>query len=162
LSYATRTTKCCTKAEAQKAKGNDALKAKDYKKAASHYTMAINLDPENQVYYSNRSAAYAELKEWSKALQDAQTCIEKKPEWHKGWSRRGFVFARLSMAKCALEDYTKACELENTASTQAAVEKAKANAEASSKTIEEEREWLMSAQKEEEKADMAKAGCVIA
>merc|ERR1712166_1698450 len=45
-------------AEGQKAKGNAAFGKGDNKAALRHYTMAINLDPSNAVYYSNRSACH--------------------------------------------------------------------------------------------------------
>merc|ERR1711959_739132 len=70
------------KAEGQKAKGNDALKAKDFKTAIRHYTMAINLDPQH-TYYSNRSAAYANVQDWKNCLADAQQCISIKEDWAK-------------------------------------------------------------------------------
>jgi len=43
-----------------------------------------------QVYFSNRSAAYLKLGDAkSKALKDAQRCMELAPEWPKSFSRLG-------------------------------------------------------------------------
>jgi stress-induced-phosphoprotein 1 len=53
------------------------------------FTQAIELDPSNHVLYSNRSGAYASLKDWSKALEDASKTTEIKPDWAKGWGRKG-------------------------------------------------------------------------
>lgn len=39
--------------------------------------------------YSNRSGAYASLKNWEKALEDANKTTELKPDWSKGWGRKG-------------------------------------------------------------------------
>lgn len=39
--------------------------------------------------YSNRSGAYASLKQWEKALEDANKTTEIKPDWSKGWGRKG-------------------------------------------------------------------------
>ena len=39
--------------------------------------------------YSNRSAAYASKKQWAEALKDAEKTVEVKPDWPKGWSRKG-------------------------------------------------------------------------
>lgn len=39
--------------------------------------------------YSNRSGAYASLKDWQKALEDANKTTEIKPDWAKGWGRKG-------------------------------------------------------------------------
>jgi stress-induced-phosphoprotein 1 len=53
------------------------------------FTQAIELDPLNHVLYSNRSGAYASLKDWQKALDDANKTTEIKPDWAKGWGRKG-------------------------------------------------------------------------
>lgn len=39
--------------------------------------------------YSNRSGAYASLKDWEAALEDANKTTEIKPDWSKGWGRKG-------------------------------------------------------------------------
>lgn len=39
--------------------------------------------------YSNRSGAYASLKNFDKALEDADKTTELKPDWAKGWGRKG-------------------------------------------------------------------------
>jgi stress-induced-phosphoprotein 1 len=41
------------------------------------------------VLYSNRSGAYASLKDWDAALEDANKTTEIKPDWSKGWGRKG-------------------------------------------------------------------------
>jgi stress-induced-phosphoprotein 1 len=53
------------------------------------FTQAIALDPTNHILYSNRSAAYASKKEWDNALNDAEKTTELKPDWPKGWGRKG-------------------------------------------------------------------------
>ena len=53
-------------AEAAKAKGNDAYKAKNFEEALGHYTEAISLDGDNIVYYLNRAAVYFAQKDWDK------------------------------------------------------------------------------------------------
>jgi len=53
------------------------------------FTQAIALDPNNHILYSNRSAAYASKKDWEKALSDAIKTTELKPDWPKGWGRKG-------------------------------------------------------------------------
>jgi len=54
--------------------------------------MAINMDPKNGVYYSNRSAAYCGMGDFKLALEDAHKCCELKPDWPKGFAREGFSF----------------------------------------------------------------------
>ena len=47
------------------------------------------MDPQNHVLYSNRSASYASLKDFDKALSDAEKTVELNPTWGKGYGRKG-------------------------------------------------------------------------
>ncbi len=76
-----------TPAEQCKKLGNEAFGKKEYETAIKHYTEAINLDPENATFYSNRSACYASLKKWTEALDDALKCVEKDQKFVKGYLR---------------------------------------------------------------------------
>lgn len=53
------------------------------------FTQAIAIQPENHILFSNRSAAYASKKDWDNALKDAEETTRIKPEWAKGWGRKG-------------------------------------------------------------------------
>jgi stress-induced-phosphoprotein 1 len=57
--------------------------------SSDKFSQAIELDPSNHVLYSNRSGAYASLKSYEKALEDANKTTEIKPDWAKGWGRKG-------------------------------------------------------------------------
>ncbi len=59
-------------AEAVKAEGNAAFKGSRWGEAIDKYTEAIELDPTNPGYYSNRAAAYMSLKKHQLALADCQ------------------------------------------------------------------------------------------
>ncbi|KAI0203544.1 hypothetical protein F4808DRAFT_417088 [Astrocystis sublimbata] len=72
-----------------KAQGNAAMAAKNFDEAIDAFTKAIELTPENHVLYSNRSAAYASQKNWTGALQDAEKTTQVKPDWPRGWGRKG-------------------------------------------------------------------------
>ncbi|KAJ1023455.1 hypothetical protein NDA16_003072 [Ustilago loliicola] len=76
-----------------KAKANAAFASKDYQGAIQHYNDAIAAasSPEDAVHvlYSNRSACYAGLKDWSHALEDAEACISANPSFAKGYGRKG-------------------------------------------------------------------------
>jgi stress-induced-phosphoprotein 1 len=56
---------------------------------SAKFTEAIAIQPENHILYSNRSAAYASKKEWDNALADADKTTQIKPDWAKGWGRKG-------------------------------------------------------------------------
>lgn len=70
-----------------KNKGNQFFKAKDYPQAIEFYSKAIEAEPKNQVYYSNRSAAYLANNELNKAWSDGVSAINLKPDWKKGYFR---------------------------------------------------------------------------
>lgn len=53
------------------------------------FTKAIEIDGTNHVLYSNRSAAYASKRDWTNALKDAEKTTEVKPDWPRGWGRKG-------------------------------------------------------------------------
>lgn len=76
-------------ADELKALGNKAIAEKDYDDAIDKFSQAIALQPDNHILYSNRSAAYASKKQWNNALEDAEKTTEMKPDWAKGWGRKG-------------------------------------------------------------------------
>ncbi|WQF87000.1 Putative Heat shock chaperonin-binding, tetratricopeptide-like helical domain superfamily [Colletotrichum destructivum] len=76
-------------ADELKALGNKAIAEKNFDEAVAKFTEAIELQPENHILYSNRSAAYASKKDWQNALEDAKKTTELKPDWAKGWGRLG-------------------------------------------------------------------------
>lgn len=67
--------------------GNEAFAAKKYDDALKHYSEAIKLDPENAIYYSNRSACHASKGAWQPSLDDAALCLSKDPKFIKGYYR---------------------------------------------------------------------------
>ncbi|KAI1279311.1 hypothetical protein F5Y07DRAFT_358107 [Xylaria sp. FL0933] len=76
-------------ADELKTLGNNAMAAKNFDEAIDAFTKAIELAPENHVLYSNRSAAYASKKDWTNALKDAEKTTQIKPDWPRGWGRKG-------------------------------------------------------------------------
>lgn len=53
------------------------------------FSQAIEIESNNHVLYSNRSGAHASKKDFQKALEDAEKTTEIKPDWAKGWGRKG-------------------------------------------------------------------------
>ncbi|KAF7806891.1 stress-induced-phosphoprotein 1-like [Senna tora] len=74
-----------------KDQGNEFFKSGKYLKAAAIYTQAIKQDPSNPTLYSNRAAALLQLDKLNKALDDAEMTIKLKPEWEKGYFRKGCI-----------------------------------------------------------------------
>jgi len=90
-----------------KDEGNAHFKAGEHLKAAAAYTKAIKAEPNNHVYYSNRSQAFLKLSKISKAIEDADKCIELEPTFVKGYHRKATALA-------AMQDEAKkdeACEV---------------------------------------------------
>jgi chaperonin cofactor prefoldin len=101
-----------TPAEVEKKKGNDAYLAKNYLVAIEHYGAAIDLEPESAVYYSNRSACYASLKQWEKAYEDAVLCISKDNKFIKGYYRLSSAQTELKMFDDSIATLRAALTLE--------------------------------------------------
>ncbi|KAK3071376.1 Hsp90 cochaperone [Teratosphaeriaceae sp. CCFEE 6253] len=99
-------------ADALKAEGNKLFAAKDFEGAAEKFSGAIDADPSNHVLYSNRSGAYASLKQFDKALEDANKTTEIKPDWAKGWGRKGAALHGTGDLVGAVDAFEEALKLD--------------------------------------------------
>lgn len=54
----------------------------------------------------------ASLKEWDSALEDAQKCVELKPDWAKGYSRLGGALFGQGKHQEAVDAYKKGLEID--------------------------------------------------
>ncbi|XP_015522942.2 stress-induced-phosphoprotein 1 [Neodiprion lecontei] len=100
------------KVSALKDKGNAALQEGKYDEAVKYYTEAIALDGSNHVLYSNRSAAYAKAEKYEQALDDAAKTVELKPDWVKGYSRKGSALAYLGRLDESIKAYEEGLKLD--------------------------------------------------
>lgn len=95
-------------AEQWKAKGNDHFAAGKYTQAVECYTKAIQAHTSNPaegniaVYYSNRSAAYFNLKQLSQALDDATKAIAHDKTFLKAYVRQSTVLTSQGKTRDAL------------------------------------------------------------
>lgn len=92
-------------AEQFKAAGNKALKSGSLTEAIDNYTKAIDADGTNHVFYSNRSAAYLKKGDGNNALEDAKSTIGIKPDFSKGYSRKGAALHALKRYNDATAAY---------------------------------------------------------
>lgn len=76
------------------------------------FTEAIEIEPENHILYSNRSAAYASKKDYENALTDASKVTEIKPDWAKGWGRKGAAMHGLGDLLGAHDAYEEGLKLD--------------------------------------------------
>ncbi|DBA04882.1 TPA: hypothetical protein N0F65_006884 [Lagenidium giganteum] len=99
-------------AEELREQGNAAFKAKDFEAASKLYTLAIEKDRENQLLYSNRSAAFSQLKQFDRALEDAERAIALARGWAKGYLRKAMACEGLERWQEAIEAHRAIAKLE--------------------------------------------------
>jgi len=92
--------------------GNRDFSAKNYAAAIQHFTAAIQHDPSDHVFYSNRSACYASLGQYPEALADGRKCVELKPDWVRGYTRKALAEFYLGELDAAEATYRKGLELD--------------------------------------------------
>ncbi len=66
----------CRLAEARKADGNKAYQAGRYEEAVAFYSKAVYHNPNDAVYYSNKSAALMMIQRYQEALDDCTQAIK--------------------------------------------------------------------------------------
>mmetsp|Transcript_9101 Transcript_9101/g.18628 ORF Transcript_9101/g.18628 Transcript_9101/m.18628 type:complete len:266 (+) Transcript_9101:51-848(+) len=91
------------RAVALKNEGNVFFKAGDYPKAIEKYSAAIEVDPDNHVYYSNRSAAYGLSGQWEAAARDGQKCVSLNSKFLKGYHRAANALKHTKQYKDAIK-----------------------------------------------------------
>lgn len=69
------------------------------------YTSAIELDPNNAVYYANRSLAHLRQESFGSALEDGISAVKADPAYLKGYYRRAAAQMSLGKFKKALTDF---------------------------------------------------------
>lgn len=100
------------KCEEEKEKGNLAFKQQKYPEAVKHYTEALKrgpakVNPEAYKLFSNRAACYTKLGAWQDGIKDADECIALKPDFPKGYSRKGHLQYFMKEYNKAMETYEK-------------------------------------------------------
>ncbi|CAH2296237.1 small glutamine-rich tetratricopeptide repeat-containing beta [Pelobates cultripes] len=101
------------KAEKLKDEGNIFMKELNYEAALDCYTQAIELDPNNAVYYCNRAAAYSQLGNHSTSIKDCEKAISIDGMYSKAYGRMGRAFAGMNKYKEAISSYQKALDLDH-------------------------------------------------
>lgn len=100
------------KAETLKLEGNRAMAAKTFQDAVDAYSKAIELNPSNAIYFSNRAAAYSSLRDHEKAIVDATKALEVDPNYSKAYSRLGLAHYALGDAQASMEAYKNGLDIE--------------------------------------------------
>mmetsp|Transcript_3501 Transcript_3501/g.2517 ORF Transcript_3501/g.2517 Transcript_3501/m.2517 type:complete len:114 (+) Transcript_3501:27-368(+) len=96
----------------EKELGSKAFQEKDYHKAIEHFTRAIEETPSDHTLYSNRSACYYNLGKSNPALEDANKCIELKPDWSRGFQRKANALHQQGNFDYAIAVYEEGLKLD--------------------------------------------------
>ncbi|XP_044031233.1 tetratricopeptide repeat protein 28 isoform X1 [Siniperca chuatsi] len=83
-------------------RSNQACQQGEYALAVRLYSEALTADPQNCILYSNRSAAYLRLGQYSTALDDAIKARLINPKWPKAYFRQGVALQYLGRHADAL------------------------------------------------------------
>ena len=92
--------------------GNKQFNDGNFKKAIEFFNQAIDIDPNNHVLFSNRSAAHLSVGNGKEALSDANKCVELNPTWIKGWGRKGASLHMLKKYDESVEAFNKGLEID--------------------------------------------------
>jgi len=107
------------KADGLKGQGNAAMQQRDYATAIDFYTQALELQPLNPIYLSNRAAAYSGAGRHEEAKGDAEMAVAADPKFAKAWSRLGLAKFALGDAKGSMEAYQKGIDAEGSGGSEA-------------------------------------------
>ncbi|KAM9307256.1 tetratricopeptide repeat protein 28 [Pholidichthys leucotaenia] len=83
-------------------RSNQACQQGEFELAVRLYTEALTADPQNCILYSNRSAAYLRLGQYSTAVDDAVKARLINPKWPKAYFRQGVALQYLGRHADAL------------------------------------------------------------
>ncbi|EPR79800.1 Tetratricopeptide repeat domain containing protein [Spraguea lophii 42_110] len=82
-------------AEEYKEKGNKDFKSGNFKAAVENYSLALENDPNNEIFYSNRAAAYGKLKKIEEAIKDCEEAIKINPQFLKVYYRLAGFYSEI-------------------------------------------------------------------
>lgn len=100
------------KAQEIKAEGNELFKFGRHGEAQEKYTLAIRTAPGDHLCLSNRSHAYTSQGQFNEALQDAMRVCQMRPDWAKGFYRRGNALVGLNRQEEAMESFLRCLTLD--------------------------------------------------
>jgi len=103
-------TKASGPAEEEKSKGNEEYKKRNFEQAIVHYDRAIDLDPNEVIYYNNKAACYIEMKQAEKAIDICDKAIELCKGTNYDYAKLAKILARKASAYVQLEKYEQALQ----------------------------------------------------
>ena len=85
-------------AEALKAKGNDFYKKRDFDEALKFYQQAIDANPDETTFYSNKAACYFEKKDYEKCIEVCEEGMAVCKGSNYDFAKLGKILARKANA----------------------------------------------------------------
>ncbi|XP_077465913.1 LON peptidase N-terminal domain and RING finger protein 3-like isoform X2 [Stigmatopora argus] len=92
--------------------GNGLYSEKKVEAALEKYNQAILISPADHILFSNRSQIYSSLKDYEKALRDAEMACRLMPLWSKGHVRKAHALVSLGRTEEALREYLLCLSIE--------------------------------------------------
>jgi serine/threonine protein kinase/Flp pilus assembly protein TadD len=93
-------------------RGVDNYNNANYNAAITDFTKAINLDPNEALYYDFRGASYNELEYYNKSITDYTKAINLDPNKASYYNWRAVSYFSLEYFNAAITDFTKAINLD--------------------------------------------------
>jgi len=98
-------------AEKFKGEANECFRQEKFSAAENLYSKAIELNPNNAVYFANRSITHLKQESFGYALADASKAIEIDSTYTKAYYRRAAAHMALGKYKLALRDYERVAKV---------------------------------------------------
>ncbi|XP_043543909.1 tetratricopeptide repeat protein 31-like isoform X5 [Chiloscyllium plagiosum] len=93
--------------------GNSMANEGRYEDAVEYFTEAIKYDPKEYRLFGNRSYCYERLKQYSRALSDAQIAVNLNPSWPKGYFRKARALAGVKRYIEAIEAFQEVLKIDS-------------------------------------------------
>jgi stress-induced-phosphoprotein 1 len=100
-------------AATEKELGNEFYKKKDFENALAHYEKAIELDPINITYYSNKAAVFFEQEKYEECIAICENAVDIGRENKADYKLIAKALARIGNAYYKLKEHEKALKYYN-------------------------------------------------
>lgn len=129
------------KAEEFKTQGNKMFEQNNFAKALELYTIAIEHDPNNAIYWANRAFCHLKVENYGSAINDSTAAINLNKSYAKSYYRRGAAYLAMGKYKDGLKNFQQVLKMypnDKNAQSQAVECEKKFRAAAFLKAIESE------------------------
>ena len=99
------------KSEHYRHRGGISHSSGDIESAVRDYTIAVELDSNNDYAHRDRAQAYSELRKYDLALADCEKLVQKSPKYFYWYQIRAEIYYQMKEMDLAVRDFKKALEL---------------------------------------------------